>query len=246
MNDLRSRSARNRRLTTAVGLAVLMIGCHRDRINHHDQHHQHHQHEGVSAGAAPDDGGADASEPQPGYPGELIDTQDMGPDFLARQKLKGSFGERDFAFEAVMQLRDGTLTVLGLTPFGTKAFVLTQTGTEVAFELLVDRELPFPPQYMLQDIHRAWLWQARLPWGEGPPPDEAPTTEVAGERVTEQWTDNALVRRSFARLDGAPAGEIQIDYVGGHRSGRPAKRVVLDNGWFGYRLEIETIDWRAL
>jgi hypothetical protein len=185
-------------------------------------------------------------EPGPGYPGELISTADMGRDFLARQKLKGTFGEQEFAFEAVMQLHKGTLTVLGLTPFGTKAFVLTQTGTEVEFTPLIDREIPFPPEYMLQDIHRAWLWHARLPWGDAPPSESAPSVEVAGERVTEQWSENGLVRRSFVRLDGQPPGEIRIDYVGGHRSGRPAKQVVLENGWFGYRLEIHTTDWRML
>ena len=177
-------------------------------------------------------------EPGPGYPGELISTADMGRDFLARQRLKGTFGEQEFAFEAVLQLHKGTLTVLGLTPFGTKAFVLTQTGTEVEFKPLIDREIPFPPEYMLQDIHRAWLWHARLPWADAPPSE--------AERVTEQWSENGLVRRSFVRLDGQPPGEIRIDYIGGHRTGRPAKQVVLENGWFGYRLEIQTTDWRML
>ncbi|KIG15847.1 hypothetical protein DB30_05154 [Enhygromyxa salina] len=223
-----------------IGVAAMSLACHRNPAGQ-GPHSASSSGSGVAGGGA--SSGADLG---PGYPGELIPTQEMGPDFLARQKLEGTFGEREFAFEAVLQLRDGTLTVLGLTPFGTKAFVLTQTGTEVAFELLIDRELPFPPEYMLQDIHRAWLWQARLPWGAGPPSDEAPTTEVAGERISEQWTANGLVRRSFERLDGAPAGVIRVDYVGGHQSGQPAKQVVLDNGWFGYRLEIETIDWRML
>jgi hypothetical protein len=170
----------------------------------------------------------------------------MGRDFLARQKLRGTFREQEFAFEAVLQLHKGTLTVLGLTPFGTKAFVLTQTGTEVEFKPLIDREIPFPPEYMLQDIHRAWLWHARLPWADTPPSESAPSVEVAGERVTEQWNENGLVRRTFARIDGQPPGEIRIDYIGGHRTGRPAKQVVLENGWFGYRLEIQTTDWRML
>jgi hypothetical protein len=99
---------------------------------------------------------------------------------------------------------------------------------------------------MLQDIHRAWLWHARLPWGDAPPDEAAPSVEIAGERVTEQWSENGLVRRTFTRLDGQPPGEIRIDYIGGHRTGRPAKQVVLENGWFGYRLEIQTTDWRML
>ncbi|MFO7562547.1 MAG: DUF3261 domain-containing protein [Enhygromyxa sp.] len=180
------------------------------------------------------------------YPGELISTEVMTRDFLARQQLSGRFGEREFKFEAVLQLRDGTLTVLGLTPFGTKAFVLEQTGTEVSFKPLIDRELPFPPEYMLQDIHRAWFWHLRLPWGDQPPAEASPSVEIAGERVRETWTENGLVRRTFERLDGAREGVIRVDYMGGHRSGRPAKQVVLDNGWFGYRLEITTTQWREL
>lgn len=181
-----------------------------------------------------------------GYPGELISTEAMSSDFIARQQLSGTFGERQFKFEAVLQLRHGTLTVLGLTPFGTKAFVLEQTGTEVTFRPLIDREIPFPPETMLQDIHRAWFWHSRLPWGDQPPSEATPTVEVAGERVTETWSENGLVRRTFERLDGAPEGLIRIDYFGGHRTGRPAKQVVLDNGWFDYRLEITTTEWREL
>lgn len=203
----------------------------------------------LDSGAVEDPVEASGGEGSPaplGYPGELISTADMAADFLARQKLKGSFAEHEFAFEAVLQLRGGTLTVLGLTPFGTKAFVLTQTGLEIEFQALIDREIPFPPEYMLQDIHRALMWHTRLPWGEEAPSEDTASVEVAGERVSEQWSDGALIRRTFTRLDGEPAGEIRVDYVGGHRSGQPARTIVLDNGWFGYRIEIETLDWRAL
>jgi hypothetical protein len=194
----------------------------------------------------PGDGPTDVQSPETGYPGELISTEDMSRDFLARQQLSGKFQDRDFKFEAVLQLRNGTLTVLGLTPFGTKAFVLEQTGTEVSFKPLIDREIPFPPEYMLQDIHRVWFWHVRLPWGDQPPNEQNPSVEVAGERVTETWTENGLVRRTFERLDGAREGIIRVDYIGGHRTGRPAKQVVLDNGWFGYQLEITTTEWRDL
>src|SRR5690606_36516151 len=100
--------------------------------------------------------------------------------------------------------------------------------------------------YMLQDIHRAWFWHVQLPWGDQPPAEASPSVEVAGERVTETWTENGLVRRTFERLDGAREGMIRIDYLGGHRTGRPASQVVLENSWFGYRLEITTTQWREL
>lgn len=220
-----------------IGLALAGLACHPRSSGHPPAH---------ALGEADEGAGADSSSAAPGYPGELISTEAMTRDFIARQQLSGRFGEREFKFEAVLQLRNGTLTVLGLTPFGTKAFVLAQTGTEVRFEALIDREMPFPPEYMLQDIHRAWFWHARLPWADTPPSEAEPSVEIAGERVTETWTENGLVRRSFERLDGDRVGVIRIDYLGGHQSGRPAKQVVLDNGWFGYRLEITTTQWRDL
>lgn len=188
----------------------------------------------------------DMAEGPRGYPGELIPTQELEGQFMARQKLKIVFEEREFEFGAVLQIAEGKLTVLGLTPFGTKAFVLTQTGSEVEFEALLDREMPFPPEYILQDIHRTLLWGARLPWGaEGPEGGEG-SVEVAGERVTERWSEAGLEQRSFERLDGQPAGVISVEYVGGHRPERPAKKVIMRNGWFGYDLTIQTTQWREL
>jgi hypothetical protein len=189
--------------------------------------------------------GVEGEASRPAYPGTLIASSELGPDFMARQKLSGTHGDQQFRFEAVLQLRGGVLTVVGLTPFNAKAFVLEQTGTEVEFQQFLERELPFPPQYILQDIHRTWFWHQRLPWGDHPG-EESPQAEVEGERVHETWQDGSLVRRTFERLDGAPAGLLRIDYVGGHRSGKPAPHVVIDNAWFGYRLEIETAQWRAL
>jgi hypothetical protein len=188
----------------------------------------------------------EGEQPAIGYPGTLIASTELGDDFMARQKLAGEFEGQEFRFEAVLQLSKGVLTVIGLTPFGSKAFVLIQSGTEVDFQLLMDRPLPFPPEYMLQDIHRTWFWHTRLPWKDGAPAEDAPEIEFEGERIREQWTGGALVRRTFERVDGVPAGVLRIDYIGGHRTGKPAPHVVIDNGWFGYRLEIETAQWRPL
>jgi hypothetical protein len=223
---------------TLVAL-IAMVGCHTGRGGD--------QPEDGSVAPIEHEGDAPDGEAAPGgYPGTLIASTELGGDFMARQKLTGEFQDQEFRFEAVMQLREGVLTVIGLTPFGSKAFVLVQTGTDVDFQLLMDRPLPFPPEYMLQDIHRTWFWHTRLPWKDGAPAEDVPEVEVEGERIREQWSGGALVRRTFERLDGAPAGVLRIDYIGGHRTGKPAPQVVIENGWFGYRLEIETAQWRAL
>lgn len=185
----------------------------------------------------------DPPQPPPagGYPGELVSTEAMGQDFLLRQRVSATYGEHNTSFEAALQLREGALTVLGLTPFGSKAFVLTQTGTEVAFEKFVDRELPFPPDYILLDIHRALFMTV----GDGVLADGEHSAERAGERITESWSGGRLRRRIFARLDGQPAGEIVVRFEDGHVPGQVPGVMELSNGWFGYRLEIRTLSGRV-
>jgi hypothetical protein len=183
--------------------------------------------------------------PAPGYPGTLVDPAGVPRDFLMRQHIRGAWKELRFSFEAVVQKRGDALTVLGLTPFGAKAFTLVQVGTDVRFTLDLPHDMPFPPEYILRDVHRAFLWDVELPWGtRGKDGDNVAT--VAGERVAEAWRDGALVTRSFAAISGSPAGTIAVTYGDGMRDGVPAGMVVLDNGWFGYRLEIEIVEWRPL
>src|SRR5690349_13940133 len=153
-------------------LSLVLVGCHEGRDAQQPD-------EGSEPVVEAEGEGPDAAKV--GYPGTLIDSSELGDDFMARQKLAGEFQDQKFRFEAVLQLKDDVLTVIGLTPFGSKAFVLVQSGTDVDFKLMMDRPIPFPPEYMLQDIHRTWFWHARLPWKAGAPSEEAPQVEVEGE-----------------------------------------------------------------
>lgn len=195
-------------------------------------------------GDGTEEGGEPTAEAEP-YPGMLIDPSTIDRDFLMRQKLSGEWRGRRLNFEAVVQKQGDTLTVIGLSPFGTKAFLLTQTGTTVEFENFIDRELPFPPKYMLQDIHRIYLYDSALPWGvEGP--DGQSEAEVAEETVVDSWEAGTLRSRSFTRLDGQPEGAIQVDYGDGMKAGIPPASLVFDNGWFGYKLTIQTVQYQAI
>lgn len=176
------------------------------------------------------------------YPGELVPTSAMGPDFLAQQQVSGRYKDQDFQFSAALQKRGGSLKVVGLTPFSTKAFLLEQRGVEVTFQPFTDRPPPFPPRYMLQDIHRTFF--AAL---AAPRPDGEHREEREGELVIEQWQGGKLLRRSFRRLDGKPPGEIRVDYGEGLAPRGPLPpSVTFENGWFGYRLAIETGSYQAL
>ena len=178
------------------------------------------------------------------YPGELVPVQALAGrgDFLARQTLVGRYGPREVHGEVVVQKRGATLTLIGLTPFGSKAFVIQQDASGVRSEEILPGSLPFPARFMLLDVHRALFMG--LP-GE-PGPDGERRGRRGGERITEAWADGKLMRRSFRRVDRRPRGTILVEYVGGMTGGRPPAKIVLTNGWFGYTVEISTVGWQPL
>lgn len=180
------------------------------------------------------------------YPGALVDSAALPDGVFLRQRIEARFGGRSASFAAVLQVDGGVLSLLALTPYGTRAFLLEQVGQSVRFTRYVDRELPFPPRFILVDVHRA------LFAGLGQPPPSAlvehrheHTHERAfvreGERVTELWREGRLFERRFERLDGEPAGVIRARYPDGVAPGALPARIELDNGWFGYQLSIRTL-----
>ncbi len=181
-----------------------------------------------------------ATHPPPEYPGVLHPPAALGADFMLRQKISAVFDEkREISFDAVLQKVGDALTLLGLTPFGSRAFLLVQTGTDIRFTNYVDRELPFPPKYILLDIQRTLrIGQVR--------PDGTDEFDREGEHVRETWKDGRLYERHVTRLDGQPPGELVIRYAGGMRPGDPPAKMEFQNGWFGYRLTIETTEVRKL
>ena len=113
-------------------------------------------------------------------------------EFAVRQKLTASSPKGGGSFEAVLQKMPGTLTLVGLTPYGSRAFLLRQTKGDVQFTKYVPRDLPFPPTFMLLDIHRVlgtWL---------GPPlPSGERGGQVGDESIRERWQNGNLIERTF-------------------------------------------------
>jgi hypothetical protein len=171
------------------------------------------------------------------YPGELIDSAALPDGLFLRQRIEARFGERELGFAAVLQTADGVLSLLALTPYGTRAFLLEQRGQAVSFTSYVDRPLPFPPRFILLDVQRTLF----LGLPGAPLADGEHTAVRNGERISERWRGGRLLTRSFARVDGRPRGSIRISYGGGMRGSAPPPRVELDNAWFGYRLTIHTL-----
>lgn len=173
------------------------------------------------------------------YPGDLLLPSKLGDDFMLRQRIEAEYGEREIGFEAVLQKVGDDLKLLGLTPFGSRAFLLEQKGTAVSFESYVDKPLPFPPRYILLDIQRTLQLDEVRADGTHEIPSE-------DEVVVETWKDGRLRERRVRRRSGEPEGELVVTYEGGMAPGDPAKVTRFENGWFGYRLRIETIQSQKL
>jgi len=183
--------------------------------------------------------------PEPVYPGELQPPGRFGRDFLLHQRLLFRRGETEQALQTALQVRGDTLTLVGLTPLGTRAFVITQTGLDLAFtsSLPEDQQLPFPPRFVLHDVQRALLpvLDSRA-LGDG-----EHRQELGDEVVTERWQGRRLRERRFRRRAPPPAGEVVVVYGGeGYVFGEAPGPIEIDNGWLGYRVLLTTLGYQPL
>jgi hypothetical protein len=178
----------------------------------------------------------------PEYPGVLTPPPLQGGDFLRSQKLVARYGGRTTSFSAILQKQAGTLTLIGLTPFGSKAFVIEQVGVTVKFTSYLPGDLPFPPRYVLFDVHRVYFGGL----GGAPLPDGEHVAERDGERIREVWKGGRLFERAFTRLAADPPGVMVISYQGGMVPGTSPARIEIDNGWVGYQLSIATVSEERL
>jgi hypothetical protein len=178
------------------------------------------------------------------YPGHLRPPSEVAVSFMLRQHLRARYDGKESSFDAVLQKRGDELVLLGLAPYGGRAFVLTQRGEHYEAEKFVPVRLPFPPRHILNDIHRVFLRGTAL--GQRLP-DGTHSFEEHGERVVERWEGGRLRVRTFERLDGTPAGTIDVDFQSEVPPGGIAPtEIVLRNGWFGYELHIATVEQRLL
>jgi hypothetical protein len=178
------------------------------------------------------------------YPGILPDPSTIPGDFMARQDVEARYGEQKIRFQAVLQKRGNTLTLLGMTPFGTRAFLLQQIGADVTFTPYMNREMPFPPKNILLDVDRAFF--EGLSQKGASLEDGEHAMERDGEEIRETWLGGRVLERHFRRLDGNPAGEIDITYGTGMTGTVPPAAIKFHNGWFGYDLSIDTRSYQPL
>ena len=174
------------------------------------------------------------------YPGALVNVATVPEDFLWRQQIVMRYAGLTHSFDAVVQKRGPKLTVLGLTPFGTRAFLIEQRATRLSSQNFGSRALPFEPRSVLLDFHRVFL--IRLTPGKH---SGHVSAMVSGERVCERWQDGRLFQRRFSRPETFP-GSITVNYPGGMVFPTPSPTIRLKNGWFDYQLEIKTLQAERL
>lgn len=208
----------------SLGLVAMLLACHPPASSSSPPHSTN----------VPD-------EPH-GYPGPLLDPEQLGRDFQWRQRVTAQWGSQQArTFDAVLTKTDGELLLLGLGPMGTPGFVLRLRSGAVEFENHSPQKVPFDPQYIVLDVERVFF-----PWIPGPLEDGVRTHVAHGEQITETWHAGNLQQRTFQRLEGGPQGVITVTYSGWAEGSRAPARAELENGWFGYRLTIETLEQQTL
>lgn len=177
----------------------------------------------------------------PEDPGVLRPPRELGADFLLRQSIEVRLeGAEPFRLEVALQHRGDSLTLVGLTPLGTRAFVIEQHGLEVSFtsHMPPDRAPPLDPRAVLLDLQRALMPVLAT---AGPLDDGLHRGELGGDVVSELWQAGRLHERRFRRIDGSPPGEVVVTYEGGLVPGESPPRIELDNPRLGYRLVVTTL-----
>ncbi|MFO0690673.1 MAG: DUF3261 domain-containing protein [Myxococcota bacterium] len=171
---------------------------------------------------------------------------------LLRQRVEVEWPSGGEGFDAVLQRRPGELALIGLGPMNLVGFRLAlvavgeavagEGGSRIEFENRSGRPLPFAPAHILADVQRVfyrWLPEAAI--SDCPGVCER-SGRVGAVAVWERHAAGRLLERRFVIADRLEAGEVRIRYA--DWQGEPAlpRRVELENGWFGYRLAIETLE----
>lgn len=144
--------------------------------------------------------------------GTLHLPSDYAVEFAIDQQVRVEYGTESQSFRAVVEKRGDRIVMVGLGPHGGRAFTLTQEGAAVHFESQLPRELPFPPEFMLMDLHRTWL--KAIPHEGASMPDGTQEATVDGEMIRETWLGGRLQSRAFSNVE-LSYWNVTITYEGG-------------------------------
>lgn len=176
-------------------------------------------------------------------PGPMLLPTAIAEQFIWRQRVTASWGDRSESFDAVLQMHDEELMLMGLGPMGRPGFIATLTTSGVTFENRSGRSLPFPVEHIMADVQKVFY-----PWLPAVPSGFSGTRAGDHESlaIRETYADGRLLTRTFQRSDAIDRGELRVRYEGWLPGHSAPQRAVLNNTWFGYELTIVTVEQQRL
>lgn len=161
---------------------------------------------------------------------------DLPLDVMWRQQVTISWGDQSEEIPVVLQKNREALVLVGLGPLGPPSFVIRHDKDKLALDNRSGRDFPFSAAYIIADIQRAffpWALDGQRPRARG---------SWRGLVIEEQWEGEELRERLFYLRDSPQRGAVRVRYMDGSAGLDVPTRVSLVNEWFGYRLEIETLE----
>lgn len=179
-------------------------------------------------------------------PESLVNMSDVPWNFEWRQTIEADYpnpkqaGVRERAtIEVVLQKQGNVLTMVGLTPMGTRAFVARQEGVTVTCDSEPNK-LPFPPALVFLDVNRSlFVGISTTALADG-----WHTQRSHGADIKDLWQGGLLIEREL--FDPHFNSKLSIRYNPGYKTEMAPGRLVLTNHRFGYRLTITTLESSAL
>ena len=174
----------------------------------------------------------------------LLSTSSLRTDALTlRQRIRYHYGERTGSLDAVVEKSCDALTVVGLGPFGTRLFSVQQSGTALEMKPELPEAWPFPPDRILVDTQRTYLY----PLANPPPADGRHDVRYSDVWTSEIWQRGLLLERTIpVALEsdgtGKTSGYVTIRYGSGLGRDTLPSTVTITDSARGYTLEVETID----
>jgi len=157
--------------------------------------------------------------------------------FLLRQRIEFEAAARRGSFEAVVQRSCGELSVIGLAPFGARAFTLRDTGSGPQVETHLPFDWPFPPLYILEDVRRTYA----VPLPDLAPADGTRPVTWDGRTVLESWQGGRLRARRFPEGTPDAPAQARFEYPGGLAPGEFPMQVEIHSERHGYDLHVTTL-----
>jgi len=167
----------------------------------------------------------------------LLPVDDLAEDLLMRQHITLAWPGGRESFDSVLQKRGRTLLLVGLGPMNAVGFSLTLDDAGITFENRSGRDMSFRPEHILADVQRVFY-----PWIETDSKCiDCERHEVrAGLEIRERIGPRYLEERSFRDIARPERGVIVVRYEGWTRDSLVPDRAILQNGWVGYELVVET------